>query len=162
MEFAIKSPLGIIVIAASDAAITALNFVGPKRKADAVNAGTPLLREAADQLRAYFAKRLQEFDLPLALEGTKFQKRVWRELSKIPYGETLSYGAVAKKLRTVPRPIGGACGSNRIAIVIPCHRVLGAAGALGGYSSWSGPAIKRYLLELEGVTEESIAKSAAA
>jgi len=162
MGLAIESPLGIIVIAASDTAITAVNFVGRKRKADAANASTPLLREAGDQLRAYFAKRLREFDLPLALEGTKFQKRVWRALSQIPYGWTLSYGEVAKKLGTAPRPIGGACGSNRIAIIIPCHRVLGAAGALGGYSSWSGPAIKRYLLELEGVTQKSLMKSAAA
>ncbi|MFZ0693295.1 MAG: methylated-DNA--[protein]-cysteine S-methyltransferase [Alphaproteobacteria bacterium] len=162
MELAIESPLGIIVVAASDTVITALNFVGHKRKPDAADAGTPLLREAADQLRAYFARRVREFDLPLAPDGTKFQKRVWRALSKIPYGETLSYGEVAKKLGTAPRPIGGACGSNRIAIVIPCHRVLAAQGALGGYSSWSGPAVKRFLLELEGVTEESVAKSTAA
>lgn len=155
-QIAVESPLGVIVVAAADGSITALDFAGPGRKATS-DSGDPLLREAADQLRAYFARRLRQFDLPLAPAGTKFQQKVWRRLSAIPFGETRSYGDIAKKLRTAPRAVGGACGSNRIPIIIPCHRVLGAHGALGGYSGWSGLATKRFLLELEGVTEASVA-----
>jgi methylated-DNA-[protein]-cysteine S-methyltransferase len=112
---------------------------------------TPLLARAAEQLDEYFAGERQDFDLPLAPSGTSFQRRVWTEMARIPFGGTASYGAIAREVRSVARAVGGACGANPIPIVIPCHRVLGAKGALGGFSGGTGPATKRALLELEGV-----------
>ena len=115
---------------------------------------SPLLREAARQLEAYAEGRLRAFDLPLAPDGTAFQKSVWREMCRIPYGETKTYGDLAKILGSVPRAVGGACGINPIPIVIPCHRVVGSGGALGGFSGGDGAVSKRALLLHEGALEE--------
>ena len=106
-------------------------------------------REAIAQLDAYFAGRLQRFDLPLAPEGTPFQREVWSTLRAIPYGETVSYGELARQLGrpAASRAVGAANGRNPIPIVIPCHRVVGADGSLTGFGG--GLAIKRRLLELE-------------
>jgi methylated-DNA-[protein]-cysteine S-methyltransferase len=105
---------------------------------------------AAEQLRAYFAAELRVFDLPLAPDGTDFQRRVWRELTTIPYGRTTSYGAIAAALGnpTGSRAVGLANGRNPIPIVIPCHRVIGSDGSLTGYGG--GLPRKRHLLALEG------------
>jgi methylated-DNA-[protein]-cysteine S-methyltransferase len=110
----------------------------------------PLLREAGSQLAAYFAGKLREFDLPLEMEGTNFQLRVWNRLLQILYGETLSYGDLARALGApaAVRAVGAANGANPIAIVVPCHRVIGSNGALTGYGG--GLALKRRLLDLEG------------
>ena len=110
---------------------------------------TPLLREARDQLDAYFAGSLTAFDLPLAPAGTPFQQQVWRALCAIPYGETRTYAQVAARigLPAACRAVGGANNRNPIAIVIPCHRVVGAGGMLTGYAG--GLDVKRYLLDLE-------------
>lgn len=107
------------------------------------------LREATRQLRAYFAGDLREFDLPLDLRGTDFQLRVWRQLLKIPYGETRSYSQVAHAIHapTAVRAVGAANGANPISIVVPCHRVIGSSGKLVGYGG--GLPMKRRLLELE-------------
>src|ERR1700712_2145793 len=110
----------------------------------------PLLRSAVDQLAAYFARDLKEFDLPLAPRGTPFQQRVWEQLLTIGYGETASYGLVARQLgltNAAPRAVGRANGRNPIPIVIPCHRVIGANGTLTGYAG--GLPRKQLLLELE-------------
>lgn len=109
----------------------------------------PLLREAGNQLTAYFAGKLREFHLPLELEGTDFQLRVWNLLVQIPYGETRSYGDLARTLGApaAVRAVGAANGANPIAIVVPCHRVIGSNGALTGYGG--GLPLKRSLLELE-------------
>src|SRR5205807_8092287 len=88
------------------------------------------------------------FDLPLAPSGTPFQRRVWDELLTIPFGETLSYGALAERLGSSARAVGGAVGSNPICVIIPCHRVIGADGSLTGFAF--GTDMKRALLELEG------------
>ncbi|MEE8189620.1 MAG: methylated-DNA--[protein]-cysteine S-methyltransferase [Kiloniellales bacterium] len=112
---------------------------------------TPLLDRAAAQLREYFANKRRAFDLPLAPEGTAFQRRVWTAMARIPWGETRSYGALARDVGSAARAVGGACGANPIPIVIPCHRVLATGGGLGGYSGGLGPATKTLLLELEGV-----------
>jgi len=114
------------------------------------NEGQPLLLEAARQLRAYFAGALREFQLPLDMEGTDFQKRVWRQLTTIPYGETRSYRQIATAIGSpnAVRAVGAANGANPIAIVVPCHRVIGAGGKLVGYGG--GLPLKRRLLELEG------------
>ena len=110
----------------------------------------PIASEAARQLRAYFAGRLRQFDLPLDPRGTPFQVRVWRELERIPYGETRSYSQIAEAMgapRAV-RAVGAANGSNPIPIVVPSHRVIGASGKLVGYGG--GLPLKKRLLELEG------------
>jgi methylated-DNA-[protein]-cysteine S-methyltransferase len=105
--------------------------------------------EAIRQLRAYFAKKLTRFDLPLQPEGTPFQIEVWRELQTIPYGKVISYGELAKRIGKprASRAVGGANGSNPIPIIIPCHRVIGSNGKLTGYAG--GLHIKEALLKLE-------------
>jgi len=111
----------------------------------------PLLIETRRQIDAYFDGKLQTFDLPLKPQGTPRQKEIWAAMSAIPYGETRSYGELAKRIGSAARAVGGACGANPIPIVIPCHRVLGADGAIGGYSFADGAETKRRLLALEGV-----------
>jgi methylated-DNA-[protein]-cysteine S-methyltransferase len=95
----------------------------------------PVLKLAADQLRAYFAGDIQEFDLPLNAKGTEFQRHVWEELVRIPYGETISYGEMARRVGDpgACRAVGAANGRNPISIVVPCHRVIGANGSLTGF-----------------------------
>jgi len=115
-------------------------------------ADEPLLAEAVAQLDAYFAGRLRTFDLPLRLVGSAFQVRVWQGLCEVPYGTTSTYGELAARVgldpRTSSRAVGAANGANRLAIVVPCHRVIGADGTLTGYAA--GVDRKRALLELEG------------
>jgi methylated-DNA-[protein]-cysteine S-methyltransferase len=116
------------------------------------------LAEAVHQVTAYFAGELREFSLPLAPVGTPFQQRVWKELRSIPYGVTVSYGEIARRIGAPDsaRAIGAANGQNPIAIVVPCHRVIGANGALTGYGG--GMERKRYLLDLEsGVASRQLA-----
>jgi methylated-DNA-[protein]-cysteine S-methyltransferase len=119
---------------------------------DAQPGETPLLARAAEQLDHYFAGTRRDFDLPLAPPGTPFQRRVWTEMARIPFGATASYGTLARKTGSVARAVGGACGANPIPIVIPCHRVVGEGGALVGFSGGAGVETKRALLELEGFT----------
>lgn len=111
---------------------------------------TPLLTEACRQLDEYFIGQRQHFDLPLAPDGTGFQKRVWDIMRTIPYGQVLRYGEVAAKVGSAARAVGTACGRNPLPIIIPCHRVVAANGSLGGYSGLEGVETKRYLLSLEG------------
>ncbi len=108
-----------------------------------------VLNLAEEQLKAYFAGSLQRFDLPLDLRGTPFQRKVWRALARIPYGQTRSYGDVAKAIGApeAARAVGGANRSNPVAIVVPCHRVIASGGGLGGYAC--GVEVKRRLLDLE-------------
>jgi methylated-DNA-[protein]-cysteine S-methyltransferase len=111
---------------------------------------TPILREAATQLQEYFAGERTDFDVRMELDGTPFQREVWAELSRIPYGETISYGELARRVGRPkgPRAVGQANGRNPIAIIVPCHRVL-AGNGIGGYGG--GLTVKRALLALEGV-----------
>ena len=141
----IESPVGPLTITAKDGAITAVDFGG----GDGLRPNNGVLAEAASQLSAYFAGDLREFTLPLAPEGTSFRRRVWAAMQAIPYGETRSYGDLARALGSAPRAIGGACGANPIPLIIPCHRVVGAGGALGGFSGGAGCDTKRQLLALE-------------
>ena len=114
------------------------------------NDGNPVAKEAARQLQAYFDARLRRFDLTLDMQGTDFQKRVWRELDGIPYGETRSYRQIAEAIGSPQsvRAVGAANGANPIPIVVPCHRVIGSTGKLVGYGG--GLPLKKRLLALEG------------
>ncbi|MBO9520119.1 MAG: methylated-DNA--[protein]-cysteine S-methyltransferase [Nocardioidaceae bacterium] len=149
------SPIGDLRIIASDEAILAIEFSPFRGLADGRPIGARadddlLLRRAVEQLQAYFARELREFDLPLDPRGSAFQKSVWRELVAIPWGETASYGEIAHRLghtNAASRAVGLANGRNPIPIVIPCHRVIGANGSLTGYAGGIGR--KQTLLELE-------------
>lgn len=109
----------------------------------------PLVRECLRQLKAYFAGQLFDFDLPLDMHGTEFQRQVWHALRDIPYGETTSYGTLARRIGrpAAVRAVGAANGQNPIAIVVPCHRVIGSSGKLVGYGG--GLPMKQMLLHLE-------------
>ena len=141
----IESPVGRLTITAEDDAITAVDFGAGRGPSP--NGG--LLAEAARQLTEYFAGDLRGFTLPVAPKGTTFRLKVWAAMQTIPYGETRSYGALARALDSAPRAIGGACGANPIPLIIPCHRVVGTGGALGGFSGGAGCDTKRQLLALE-------------
>jgi len=145
-QLATNSPIGPLTISEEDGRIVSLDWGWPPDSVD-----TPLLLAARDQLEEYFAGTRTDFALPLDPAGTAFQRRVWRELAAIPYGETRSYGQLAARLGTAPRPLGGACGRNPLPILIPCHRVLAGDGRLGGYSGIDGIDTKIFLLRLEGV-----------
>jgi methylated-DNA-[protein]-cysteine S-methyltransferase len=149
----IESPLGELLLVGDGHALTGLHMLPDRRGAPRGGTGwrrdQGSFREVAEQLRAYFAGELREFDLPLAPRGTRFQREVWAALREIPYGRTVSYGELAEAVGRpgAARAVGAANGRNPISIVIPCHRVIGAAGALTGYGG--GIANKRRLLELE-------------
>ncbi len=148
------SPIGDLRIIERDGVITAIEF-SPFREHDGRPRGDrddarPVLAEAVRQLRAYFDHDLKEFDLPLDPGGSEFQKSVWAQLLTIGYGDTASYGEIAKRLgktNAASRAVGLANGSNPIPIVIPCHRVIGADGTLTGYAG--GIERKQTLLEIE-------------
>lgn len=110
---------------------------------------TDLLAEAARQIAAYFDGTLTDFDLPLAPEGSDHQKRVWWAMNEIPYGETWTYGELARRANSVARAVGGACGANPIPVILPCHRVVAANGGAGGFSGKGGLVTKSALLEIE-------------
>jgi methylated-DNA-[protein]-cysteine S-methyltransferase len=143
------SPIGALRLISNGDALTELWLPGSFADAEAVGATDPILIEAASQLRAYFDGQLRRFELPLAPHGTPFQQRVWQALLDIPYGRTCSYGEIAAMINAPgkARAVGAANGSNPIAIIIPCHRVIGTHGDLVGYGG--GLDTKRWLLELE-------------
>ena len=144
------SPIGKLTLTSEGNGLTGLkmNLVRPhpewKRDPDR-------FKQVRSQLESYFAGKLRKFDVPLKLEGSEFQLAVWREMKKIPYGETISYGELARRigLPKSARAVGRASGSNRIAIIIPCHRVIGTNGTLTGYGG--GLDRKEKLLKLEGL-----------
>ena len=136
----VESPIGDILIAGDDDTITLLGRIDKGRYADTgdwvrVNR-FGAIKEAAQQLDAYWSGELFDFDLPLAPSGTPFQKKVWNALRKIPYAKTVSYGMIARRIGapSSSRAVGAANGRNPIAIVVPCHRVIGANGKLTGYA----------------------------
>ena len=149
------SPIGDLRIVQRDGSIRAIEFSPFQPAADGRPLGArsdddPVLAEAVRQLTAYFARELTDFDLPLAPDGTDFQRRVWEQLARISHGETASYGEIAVRLgmtSAASRAVGLANGRNPIPIVVPCHRVIGANGTLTGYAG--GLERKQLLLELE-------------
>lgn len=160
MTYAFKtvaSPVGELTLMASDKGLAAILWenddphrvrLGPRSE----DRAHPVLREAERQLGEYFAGTREVFDLPLDFHGTDFQKRVWQQLLAIPFGETRSYGEIARALGqpTASRAVGAANGKNPISIVAPCHRVIGAGGALTGFAG--GLEAKQRLLALEGLS----------
>ena len=147
-----ESPVGELLIAADEEAVRMIGFREgrhPGKVAEGWRRGGALVAEARRQLDEYFEGRRRGFDLPLAPAGTPFQLRAWKALQDIPYGATRSYGEQARAMgqpRAV-RAVGAANGRNPIAIVVPCHRVIGGDGGLTGYGG--GLDIKRFLIELE-------------
>lgn len=140
----VDTPVGPLTITASDSEVQVIAWDSPRSHDDSA-----VLRRAADQIAAYFARELEDFDLPLAPRGTAFQRSVWRAMGEIPYGGTATYGGLAWQLGTAAQAVGQACGANPIPLVIPCHRVLAAGGGLGGYSGGAGLPTKQVLLALE-------------
>jgi methylated-DNA-[protein]-cysteine S-methyltransferase len=151
----VDSPIGRLLLRGDGAALTGLYVEGPDHLTDpgsgwAADPDAGPLPRAIRQLGEYFDGVRREFDLPLRLEGTAFQRRVWAALLTIPYGETLSYGELAKRIDNpnASRAVGLANGRNPISILVPCHRVIGADGSLTGYGG--GLDRKRWLLAHEG------------
>jgi methylated-DNA-[protein]-cysteine S-methyltransferase len=156
-----SSPVGLLFLARSERGLRHLEFMDRKsikrmiashadpQSGDAWEASLLALKPVVDQLEAYFCGTLTEFELPLDLIGTDFQVQVWKTLKKIPYGETRSYGAIARAIHQPrsARAVGLANNQNPIAIVVPCHRVIGADGSLTGYGG--GVQRKRWLLQHE-------------
>jgi len=142
---AIETAIGWIEFSADKDALTHVEWraIKPARLSS-----SPLIRETQRQLGLYFERRLTKFDLPLAADGTEFAHQVWDVMLGIPYGETLTYGDVAERLQVPAQAVGQACGQNPIAIIIPCHRIVGT-GKIGGYSSELGLEAKTFLLDLE-------------
>jgi methylated-DNA-[protein]-cysteine S-methyltransferase len=147
----LESPFGNVLVAWSDRGLERVGIgAAVDRHADpAWRFVRRLDCPATEQLRAYFAGTLREFDLPVVLGGTAFQKRVWQDLARIPYGQTASYGEISARIGSpnASRAVGLACGRNPAPIVIPCHRVIGSGGKLVGFGG--GIAMKQALLDFE-------------
>lgn len=146
------SPVGRLLIAGDQSGLRCILFAEGRsevRPEPGWQENPAALSEALSQLRSYFAGARREFDLPVTPEGTPFQRRVWQELLKIPYGATISYGELARRIGkpNASRAVGLANGANPISIVIPCHRVIGSNGKLTGYGG--GLEKKEWLLALE-------------
>ncbi|MEO7160517.1 MAG: methylated-DNA--[protein]-cysteine S-methyltransferase [Polaromonas sp.] len=162
----VPSPLGPIVIAASDKGLAGLWFTENQRYLPSELTGSacwpedadhPVLQQARQQLGEYFAGQRSQFDLPLDLNcGTAFQQSVWQALLDIPQGKVISYGEVSRRIGkpAAVRAVGGAVGRNPVSIIVPCHRVMGSNGALTGYGG--GLARKTALLRLEGALQASL------
>jgi methylated-DNA-[protein]-cysteine S-methyltransferase len=153
-----ESPVGPLTIAGDDDGLRFILFGAGRRAAgpgaDWKQSEQGVVGDTVRQLTAYFARKLTRFDLPLMPDGTQFQLGVWRELLRIPYGEVISYGELARRIGKpkASRAVGAANGSNPIPIVVPCHRVIGCNGKLTGYGG--GLPAKEALLRLEGSQEE--------
>jgi methylated-DNA-[protein]-cysteine S-methyltransferase len=153
-----ETPVGLVRVVEQDGAITHVDLSSCEgfHERERGQPGTsPLLRTAVQQLDEYFAHTRTVFDLPLRAEGTAFQRQAWQALSMIPYGETRSYAQQARAVGrpTATRAIGAANGRNPIAIIVPCHRVIGSDGTLTGYAG--GEPVKRWLLRHEGAQKRA-------
>jgi methylated-DNA-[protein]-cysteine S-methyltransferase len=143
--------LGLFEVEAAVSGVTRVR-IGARGKAREVGDGgaLSLAQQAASEIVGYLEGNLRKFTVPIAADGTPFQKTVWSELLKIPYGKRRTYGELAAKLGRPrgARAVGAACGANPVPILVPCHRVVGAEGSLGGFGA--GVAVKQALLDIEG------------
>ena len=159
----IESPIGPLTIAAAERGVTGIYMVNHSHPPAEATLGerletagaNPFLAQAAQELGEYFAGTRTAFDVPLDPAGTDFQKRVWAELARIPFGQSRSYGELALELGDVnlTRAVGTANGHNPVSIIVPCHRVIGADGSLTGYAG--GLERKLFLLRLEGIVPQA-------
>lgn len=150
-DYVFSTPVGNVGLKTGKRGIRVLSYTLARRTSKKPN--DDLVAEVYRQLMEYFDAHRTRFELPLDAEGTAYQKSVWRQLAKIPYGKSLTYGGVATKLKSGPRAVGNACRDNPISIIIPCHRVLSKSG-LGGYSgcvAGDPVARKQWLLQHEGI-----------
>lgn len=147
-----NSPIGVIQIKGSDKGIEELNFLNENDKVHETDKLDDNMLLCIKELNEYFTNRRKNFTVKLNIKGTEFQKKVWNELLKIPYGECTSYKDIATKVGNskAARAVGLANNKNKIAIIIPCHRVIGASGKLTGYAG--GTYKKQYLINLEKLT----------
>jgi methylated-DNA-[protein]-cysteine S-methyltransferase len=146
-----RTPFAVLGICTAGGAVTGIEYLPADEPTQAPQ--DALARRTVRELERYLADPGFRFTLPLAPAGTPFRQRVWEAIARIPAGESRTYGELARELHTAPRAVGGACGANPIALVIPCHRVVGSRGALGGFMNATGGdplAIKRWLLRHEG------------
>ena len=156
----VASPLGSLTVLASDNGVHAIAFEGDRTEQAKINlpraVNHPIINAVDEQLAMYFDGMLKVFDLPLDLRGTDFQKRVWKLLLDIPFGETRTYHDIARALGNAgaSQAVGAANGKNPVAIVVPCHRVIGASGHLTGYAG--GIEKKKFLLTHEGVIQPTL------
>ncbi len=153
-SFRLSSPLGPLVLLTAARYLTGIRF--QTAGSSAVHDLNGIARRVGEQLQRYFSDPAWVFDLPLDLQGTDFQRTVWEQLQRIPAGTSTTYGQLAQALNTSPRAVGNACRANPCPIVVPCHRVV-AAGGVGGYAGRTGGrplAVKRWLLEHEGIELE--------
>lgn len=149
-QYILPTPVGKLELVLNEEGISNLSYVADNRKARLPKKG--LAYEVFRQLEEYFNCKRKTFDLPLSLEGTEYQKRVWRRVRKITYGQSLTYGSIAKQLASGPRAVGNACRMNPVLILVPCHRVVSKTD-IGGYTGKvAGRAIERkiLLLAMEG------------
>jgi methylated-DNA-[protein]-cysteine S-methyltransferase len=147
----LRTPFAMLGIRTDGAAIIGIEYLPQSERASAP--ADPVAKRAAKELKAYLADPRHRFTLPLAPRGTAFQHRVWDAIAAIPVGESRTYGEIARMVRSAPRAVGQACGANPIALVVPCHRVVGSKGALGGFMNAANGdplAVKRWLLRHEG------------
>ena len=147
----LKAPFAVLGIRTARGAVIGIEYLARTERAQAPT--DAVAERACRQLERYLDDPHFRFALPLAPAGSAFRRRVWAALSDIPIGESRTYGELARRLHTAPRAIGGACGANPIALVIPCHRVVGSQGSLGGFmgvTEGDPIAIKRWLLTHEG------------
>lgn len=145
----IDAPFGRIAIRVSDTGVSAIDPVS--KRVPLQSSQNTLARQACRELGRYFADPSSGFTVPVDAGGTEFRRRVWEALERIPSGRVLSYGALARKLGTAPRAVGGACAANPVAIIVPCHRVVGA-NSVGGYMGQTRGAMlemKHWLLDHE-------------
>ena len=140
-----ETALGNIKVLAIKELVVSIKFTNKKVK----NSNSEILNKSKHQIKEYLTGNRTVFDIDIKQEGTTFQKRVWNQLSLIPYGKTISYLILSNILKTSPRAIGNACGKNSLLIIIPCHRVISVQGKLTGFSALGGIKTKEKLLELE-------------
>ncbi|MCD7843194.1 MAG: methylated-DNA--[protein]-cysteine S-methyltransferase [Clostridiales bacterium] len=153
----VDTPIGPLTAGVEQGAVVLLSSNAPPAEGQSAPENAALLDRLEQQLNEYFRGTRRDFDLPVRLTGTPFQRQVWEQLRQIPYGETWTYGEIAAALGKprASRAVGAACGRNDILLLVPCHRVVGKNGALTGFSAAGGLAAKEFLLRLEQTSEET-------